>query len=420
MYLTSEEEKMLSGEYGGLVQESMKLLVKIGEAHGAERMINIKYANTGIGVAFMMMPNGRQLVEEAVKKGFKTKVPATLGQDLVDYENWELMKISKEFVTNCRWIMEMSKKMGMIPALSCAPYEIAGMDWYPLGSSISSVESSAVAYFNSVMGARTNRDFAASFFAAVTGKYPEFGYHLDENRRGTHLFETKVELKDKTDYSALGYYAGKIVGLDVPVFEGIKTPKTDDLKLLTASAAVGGAVTLCHVVGVTPEARTSNMAFGNDAPKEKITVTTREIKATYEELSTDTEGNVDFVWLGCPHASIYEIQKIAWLLKGKKIHKDVTLWITTSPFTKSLAESMGYVNEIRHAGGVIICGTCPILSGGCPGPTYAYAHPEYSIGNCAVDSAKAAYYVKPLLNASKVFFGSMERCIDAAITSKWE
>lgn len=410
---------MLSGEYGGLVQESMRQLVKLGEAYNAERMINIKYANIVIGVAVMMMPNGRGLVEEAVKKGFRVKVPATLAQDLVDYDNWELMKVPRDFVEDCRWGMEMGKRMGIIPALACAPYEVAGMDWHPLGSSISSVESSVIAYFNSVMGARTNRDFTASFFVAVTGKYPEFGYHLDENRRGTHLFEVKAELKNKTDYSALGYYAGGIVGLDVPVFEGIKAPKMDDLKLLTAATAVGGAVTLCHVVGVTPEACTTNMAFGNDKPEEKITVTPTEIKAAYEELSTDTEGSVDFVWLGCPHASIYEIRKIAWLLEGKKIHKDVTLWITTSPLTKSLAESMGYVDTIRHAGGVFICGSCPILSGGCPGPTYAYTHPEYSIGNCAVDSAKAAYYIKPMLNASRVFFGNREKCIEAAITGRW-
>lgn len=410
---------MLAGEFGGLVQESMKHLVKLGEAYNAERMLEIKYANSGVGFAALVMPDGRNLIEDAVKKGFRLKVPTTLGQDLVDFDNWELMKVPRDFTDNCRWAMGMGMKMGMVPALACAPYEVVGMDWHPLGTSISSVESSVIAYFNSVMGARTNRDFTASFFAAVTGKYPEFGYHLDENRKGTHLFEVEAELRNKTDYSALGYYAGEIVGLDVPVFDGIKAPKMDDLKLLTAATAVGGAVTLCHVVGVTPEARTIEEAFCGDKPADKIKVARSEIEDTYAELSTDAEGGVDFVWLGCPHASIWELQKIARLLDGKKVHKGVTLWITTSPHVKSLAESMGHADAIRHAGGIVISCTCPVLSGGCPGPTYAYNHPEYSIGNFATDSAKSAYYAKPMLRATKVFFGNREKCIEAAITGRW-
>lgn len=423
MYLTKEEEKMLNGEEGPLISEAMKFLVNLGEAMQCEKMIDISYANVFIGSNFW----GKgaltlDLLDEAIKAGVKVKVPST-------FNNWGLptsktllkcMEVEEDVLKQIRIENEIAASMGIIKTCTCAPYLICDIGSCPLGSHITSVESSAIVYFNSVLGAKTNRDCLASFFAALTGKYPEFGYHIRENRLGKYLIEVRTNLKDVTDYGLLGLYVGKIVGVDVPVFTGINRSTTRELMELSASIASSGSVSMFHIVGITPEAKDLETAFGGEKPQEKITVTSLELKEIYDEVS-DVEGSVDFVCLGCPHYSIYEIKKVAELLYGKKVHKDTTLWVCTSPQTAMFAEALGYADIIKKAGGVIMSGPafCPIFSSGKPGPEYAFSHPEYSIGSFATDAAKQAYYIKPNLRAEKVFLGSTELCIKAAITGKW-
>jgi predicted aconitase len=282
------------------------------------------------------------------------------------------------------------------------------------------VESSAIVYFNSVLGIRTERDCVASLFAGLTGKYPAHGFHLDENRLGTIHFKVEEDMTSKLDFGLLGMLAGERSGDGVPVFSGISHPDTEELMELSASLASSGRVTMFHIEGITPEAHDLRAAFGGKEPSETVTITRTDFDAMYDELS-DTEGNVDFVCLGCPHYSIYEMQKVAELLKGRRVHNGVTLWICTSPATAMMAGLAGYADTIQNAGAMIMTGPnfCTVAGPGCPGPEYSFSHPEYSVGAIATDAAKQAYYARSNLRARKVFLGSRDQCIDAAVTGQW-
>jgi predicted aconitase len=426
MHLTPDEQRMLAGSEGPLVQEAMRFLVKLGEAYGAERMVDISYANVFIGSSFWgkgaLTPG---LLQDAVAAGMRVKVPTTFnnwgpGSPLGDQAVWETMDVPSHIRELVLQENQVARSLGIIPTWTCAPYLICDTGWYPKGSHISAVESSAIVYFNSVLGARTNRDCLAAFFAAVTGKYPECGYHLDENRYGVYHIDIQTSIEDKTDYGLLGLYVGKMVGLDTPVFTGLARPRTRDLMELSAALASSGAVTLFHIVGVTPEAPDLATAFGGRQPRKRIAVTRQDLEATHINL-TDREGKVDFVCLGCPHYSIYEMKKVAELLDGKRVHKDVTLWICTAPQTALFADMAGYTEPIRRAGATIMSGPafCPLFSPGRPGPEYTFAHFDYSIGGFATDAAKQAYYARSNLRAEKVFLGSTEQCIASAIAGEW-
>jgi predicted aconitase len=195
------------------------------------------------------------------------------------------------------------------------------------------------------------------------------------------------------------------------------------LRSLSAAVATGGAVTLYHIVGVTPEARSIDMALRGGEPQEELSFTQADLNEVRCEL-TDEGGDVDFVALGCPHFSQYELWEIADLLKGRRVKDGVTLWIMTPPQVYEIAKWADVANVIRDAGATLIYGStyyghCTFISPGIPGPTYTFTHPEYSVGNFATDSVKQAYYARPLLRAEKVFLGSKERCIEAAVTGKW-
>jgi predicted aconitase len=156
-------------------------------------------------------------------------------------------------------------------------------------------------------------------------------------------------------------------------------------------------------------------------PKLKHTVTKTKLMEVAHNLG-DPDGKVDFICLGCPHYSIHEMQKVAQLLEGKQVHKDVTLWVCTSTTTAMLAESAGFSKAITDAGAIIMSGPnyCPVFGPGKPCPQYSFAHPDYSIGNFATDAVKQAYYARPNLRAQNVFLGSMEKCIEAAVSGEWK
>lgn len=425
MYLTGEEEKLLRDSHP-LVQEAMTFLVKLGEAFDAERMIDIDYVYTYIYCsAWGKGRLSRELLEDAVKAGVRVKVPTLgVGSHPDDPRIFKAMKIPEEALPEIKFEHEMSRALGFIPVSTCAPYVVCDLCWNSFGCHLSSIESSAIAYFNSVLGARTNRDGIASLWAALTGKYPLFGYHLDENRAGTHLIEVEAELEDALDFGLLGFYAGKNVGLDVPVFTGIRGARNEWLRSLSAAVATGGAVTLYHIVGTTPEAHTLETALRGRKPQEEMTFTQADLDEVRGELIDEEEGDVDFVCLGCPHYSIYELWDVARLLEGRRVKEGVTLWVMTPPQVYELAKWAEVADVISEAGGTLIYGStyyghCTFISPGIPGPTYTFTHPEYSIGNFATDSVKQAYYAKPLLRAKKVFLGSKEKCIEAAVTGKW-
>lgn len=424
MNLTEEETKMLEGEQGGLIKGAMEFLVKLGEIYGATKMVDINFA-----FIYTAMSRWRKekfsetlckdTLYEALNRGVKVKVPTFVMSFEADLNYWQEYGIPEEKMEDIKEDLKFTRQLGMTPMPTCAPYLVSDIYYHPLRTHITCVESSAITYYNSILGARTNRDGISAFYSSLTGKYPKFGYHIEENRAGDCLIEVEADLESDLDYGKIGFLVGKHVGADVPVFTGIHSPKTRDLMALSSSLATGGAVSMFHIVGVTPEAPTLNEAFQSNIPKNQIKITSKDLDQAMKNYSKTEKSKVDFIALGCPYYSIHEIKQVAEFLKGEKIHENVLLWVMTDPQTRNLAENSGYAEAIYQAGGKIIAGTCPITNVGKPGPGYAREHSEYSVGNMATDSVKQAYYAEPILNAKAVFLGDTEKCLRAAISGIW-
>lgn len=254
------------------------------------------------------------------------------------------------------------------------------------GEHIAWAESSAIAFANSVLGARTNREGGPSALCAgICGVTPNYGLHLDENRVAKVKVKVEANIKSDNDYGAMGYFIGEKVGKEYPAFSGIK-PNEDQLKLLGAAMAASGSVPLFYVKGITPE-----YVVSNDA--REIVFTEKDLKDIKEKI--DSKEKPDLVTLGCPHASIDEIEKIAGLVKKKK--PTCAFWICTARKTKEEAEKRGYAKVIKNAGGIIVADTCMVV---CP-------LEEMGFKVTGVNSGKAAKYL-PSMCKQKVAFGDIE------------
>jgi len=396
MILTSEEQDMLDGKYGKAAQKSMEILTTLGDIFEAECMVNV-YGVQIAGVSYDNLGEaGLEFLSEMAEDG-KVRVLATLNPAGMDRENWQTLGIDEEFAKNQNRAINAFAKMGIVTTCSCTPYLIGNTPHF--GQHIAWAESSAVCYANSVIGARTNREGGPSALAsAITGKTPKYGYHLDENRHGEVLIKVDVPVKGTDEFGVLGKIIGdKLVklGKKIPYITGIPNATVEELKSFCASVATYGGTALFHMEGITPEY--------NKYPKPNdiiLKIDQDNLDKTRMEL-IDDDIKIDFISIGCPHASIHEIAEIANLLKGKKVKKE--FWITTARPTKRISDEAGYSKIITDAGAKFAADTCCVV-----------APIKGRFKGIMVDSAKACYYGRAK-NKFKVKIGSIEKCIEEAI-----
>jgi predicted aconitase len=400
MYLTEKEKGMLEGKEGKLVQKCMQILVALGEIYGAEKMLEINNVHSP-GVSYRVAGDaGLDYVKEASMQG-EFAVPMTLNTSGIDEYNWKEIGFPEDFSKCQIELNEAYEKMGGIPTYTCAPYLTGNVPL--MGEHIAWGESSAIIFANSVLGARTNREGGPSALAAaVTGRVPAYGYHLDENRKATFLVKVNIDLSKDRDYAVLGYYVGNIVGNKVPIFENIvKRPRLESLKALGAALASSGGIALYHIEGITPEAPVKEAVLAEKY--EIIEFGQEEYDSVVHKFSLKQDA--DLIVIGCPHCSINEMKELAEALDGKNLRTD--MWVCVSGQVYSLAQRCGYVDRIKKAGTTIIMDTCPIL---CPTSDKGYKA-------VMTNSGKLAHYIRGLWDVDSALM-QFEDCIAAAIKGK--
>lgn len=396
MKLTTEEQEMLEGKYGKAAKKSMEILTTLGDIFEADSMVKV-YGVQIAGVSYANLGEaGLEFLSEMAEDG-KVRVLTTLNPAGMDRENWQALGIDEEFAKNQNRVIDAFAKMGIITTCSCTPYLIGNAPHY--GQHLAWAESSAVCYANSVIGARTNREGGPSALAsAITGKTPNYGYHLDANRYGQVHFKVNTPIRGTDQFGILGKIIGdKLVeiGKKIPYISGIPIATIEELKSFCASIATYGGTALFHMDEITPEYDRYPKPSDNVFKIDKNDMN----KARLELIDEDSE--IDFVSIGCPHASIHEIATIAELLEGKKIKKE--FWITTARPTKKLADAAGYSKLIEDAGAKFAADTCCVV-----------APIKGRFKGIMVDSAKACYYGRAK-NKFKVRIGTLEQCVEEAI-----
>ncbi len=409
--LSSKDRSLLAGEHGPAGRFAMSILVRMAEALDVERMMDISQAH--IDSTVYQGKATLEFAERLADMDARVAVPSTVNVSGVDAADWREWAVPEEWAGNAYRQMQAYERMGCTPTWTCAPYQTAMRP--KRGQQIAWGESNAIAFANSVIGARTERyPDLMDICAAITARVPARGLHLEENRAGElllQLVDVPEALQREDSFCAvLGYLMGKIAQERVPVIEGLTAvPTEDDLKALGAGGASAGAVALFHVVGHTPEAPTLEAAFQGREPPETHQLTVRDLRHARAELTTFDGTRVDVVALGSPHFSLEEFARLAPLLEGQRCHPDVLFLVTTGRMMRALAEQAGLLESLRKFGARITVDTCILTTPMLPA----------EIETLMTNSAKYAYYTPGLLNA-QVTFGSLEDCVRSAVAGRVE
>lgn len=401
--LSAEDRSKLAGEEGDGAAMAMRVLVRTGEAMGARRLLDIVGAH--VDGCLYHGRAGVDFVERLVAGGAGVVVPTTLNVGSLDLLHPELVGLKGEDLRAARVLMDGYLALGCRPTWTCAPYLLAERPAF--GDQVAWGESNAVVFANSVLGARTERygDFL-DICAAVTGRAPAVGLHLDGGRQGGMV----VDVESVSDllgldavYPLLGHIVGKAAEDRIPVVTGLPPSVSEDqLKALGAAAASSGAVGMFHAVGVTPEAPDPAWVTSRGTSLPSLRVDRWALDRARYELTTAAGGaTVDAVSLGAPHYSPGEVRQVLRFLDGRECRLPV--YINTSRHTLGELRS-GEIDNLAASGVRLVTDTC----------TYVTPILAPSVRVVMTDSAKWAYYAPANLGVD-VVFGSLEACIETAV-----
>jgi predicted aconitase len=395
----------LAGDHGKAMQLAARLVVKAAGIMGADRLIPITFAH--LDACFYTGRAHVDFVRFLIDNGASLAVETWTNNGVVSLADPSLRPRSEdpEMVEGAAELMRLYEQLGTRPTWTCAPYQLPGGP--KLGDHIAVGESNAVAYYNSVVGARTNKygDYL-DVACALTGFAPDAGLHRDEGRRAElHIDATSLpEPWRREDIFAhlMGHHVGRLSGRRVPVISGLAADvPTYALKAISSAAASSGGVELWHGTGVTPEAPELGAIFRGG---ETHRVTAEDLARAHRELSTATDGPLDAVALGTPHFGLGEFDALVRLFDGRRVRPGLPMLVSTSRGVRELARAKGWIAALEAAGVEVPVDVC----------TYHSPRVRGLRGRVMTNAAKWAYYAPGMLGV-EVAFGSLKECVESAI-----
>jgi len=362
VHLTREEEDGLDGKNGHPISTAYKILLSIGKATNAERLIPVEWVHLS-GVNYNTIGDAGAEFLTKYSEEARFVVPTTINP--MGYDSNKQNNLSDNFKKQQGKIANAYEKMGSIASFSCIPYELFELP--ERGHNVSFAESNAAVMANSVFGLHTNKESSLSALAsAITGKAPYSDLRMDSTRNPKIKIKIDKELKTELDYGLLGYFSGKSVKESCVSF-GSSVSNMDMYKTKSLAAALGTSGA-CGMFSI------------KDTHDETISFGKEEEKSTMDELNTTDSGDV--IALGSPQLGMYEMEQLSKLMIGKEFSKKCMIFCARPVYEKSCKS--GVAKILEKAGANIICDACTCLSP-------LLSRDEYD--GVITNSVKAAHYL---------------------------
>ncbi|MEK6987280.1 MAG: aconitase X catalytic domain-containing protein, partial [Candidatus Thermoplasmatota archaeon] len=366
MHLTRDQERLLN-EGTPAQRKAMGILCALGDLYDAEDLIRITSAHVS-GASYKLIGDpGLEFIED-FSRDAHVAVPTTINPLGTDLAQWRELGIPPEFAEKQARIARAYEDMGLRPVYSCTPYLLGVRP--SLGEHIAWSESNAVAFANSVLGARTNREGGPSALAAaIVGATPNYGLHRDEGRQPTLVLDVRTKVEG-LGFSLLGLLAGNEAGDGIPYFRGFAASEAD-LKWLGAAAASSGTCAMFHLEKVTPEWRSAKTKG-----LRTVRVTAKDLEAVKGHY---TDGkDADLIALGSPQLSVEELKEVAALVERHPPR--IPVWVFTSRLVRDACPEA--VATLERHGGRVLADTCLEVT-----------LLEHRFTTVATPSGKGAYYL---------------------------
>ena len=364
MELTKYEQDALDGNHGDALETSYRILVAVGEATDATKLIPIQWAHVS-GVNYNTIGNAGAKFLSEFSETAKTRVMTTLNPTGYDIDQLQNSDIDENFIHEQDNINNSYVKMGVTPSFSCIPYDIYKIP--NSGTQVAFAESNAAIHANSVDHLKTNKESAFSALAsAITGKSIYSNIRNDDFDSPEISVKCQLDIQNELECGILGYYVGqtskKIVDID----------GSFNMNEIETKSLCGGIGTSGQCVKYT---------INNSKPDtEKINFDKNDFGNVYDKLNTSDDG--DLIAFGSPQLGMTELLQMSNMLKNKKFTKPCMIFCPR--MVKNQANVLGFVNKLKRAG-CEICSDCcmcftPLLT-------------KKNLDSVITNSVKGSYYL---------------------------
>lgn len=374
MDLAEDERSILLGERGETLRKALTAVVRYGELFDADRLVPVSAAphfitSFGAGVIAPYF----EMVDELIAAGLRTPRPFTVDPRPTDpaavrYGPLEALANRLIYGRQRRYEGQLAR-LGLRDrkAFTCTCYlpEVGNI---PRRNEVLAwSESSAVAFANSVLGARTNRNSAGiDLLCNLVGKAPLFGLLTEEGRKAG--WRVEVTTDRLPDPQVLGGAIGArvldgvpyIIGLERFLGSGAPDTARDYLKDMGAAAAASGAVGLFHVEGITPEAIEVGRALLGTSPSSyRVDETELErARSAYPLLWKHPNARPRLCLIGCPHLSVEQLRW--WAQKVPQRVQVPTVFCAAPQVVETFRAAGGDCGRLL-ATGARLASLCPLM-----------------------------------------------------------
>lgn len=404
MRLTAEQQAMAAGSAGEAAAQAIAMLLAVGKAVEAERLIPVVSAHIVIDAVTLGEPGLRQ-VESLARAGGRFVVPTTI--NAVACDRRADPATYSGMARRQHEVLQAGIAMGGLATCSCNPI---GQGVLPsFGQSVAWSESGTAPYVNGVLGARSNREGATSLASALTGLTPDYGMHRPESRRGDGLIDIAASVSGVDGFGLLGLHVARRWPGRIPVLRGLPPPQLDEWIAFASSFAIAGAAPMFHAIGLTPEAPSLAAAFPDGAPSPER-VTDEDLRAERGRLESETGETIDMVVLGCPHASLQQLAEAARRFDGRRVKAGIDCVLHTSQGAYALAQAAGHVAALTQAGARLTVGE---MCYGCD-----FRDSRFPDGARVATNSGKLLFVAPGSQGARLRLADAAACIEAAVSGR--
>jgi predicted aconitase len=213
MRLTDEEDSMLAGELGEPRRWAIAHQIAVGEFFDAAEFVAVSQAHImadteSLGEAGIRFLEAFAAAPEAERR---VRVPTITDPRGIDFAVYRRLGQTQEMAALETRAITALRAFGVLMTDTCINYQTI---MAPIrGEHLAHGDTGVVIYSNSVLGARSNFEGGPSALAAaLTGRTPRYGYHLDAGRRATRRFRLAAPPRDLSEWGALGGIVGEACG----------------------------------------------------------------------------------------------------------------------------------------------------------------------------------------------------------------
>jgi predicted aconitase len=377
--LAKDEEDILAGKRGRVLQKVMKTVVLYGQACGAKKLVPIEgSAHLVISMDFPGLGPRLEMIDELIGAGLKTRDPFTVDPRAVDLVNLSCSprqeRLFREWGRNQPRYEQQLERLGLRDdnAFTCACYLPEVGNRPNKGAVLAWSESSAVVFANSVLGARTNRNGAIlDLLCNLAGRAPLFGLLTDEGRRAG--WRVEIATSRLPDPQLLGGAIGKKVQEGVPYIicldrflgPGLSKKTEDFLKDMGAACAALGACGLYHAENITPEALDQKRKLLIEGHRTYVIDDhkLKETRTSYPVLWRDKGERPKRCLIGCPHLSLGQLYW--WVTRIHQVRSaygkrkaDIEIVLFAAPDVLGKFKKDRQASDLAEASGVKLSAIC--------------------------------------------------------------